>query len=92
MSNKIDESFLTNFARNMAVYVAAKAVSSNSDKIKNALGLSGSDTESDAAIRDLEKAQKKLAKSFEKRLKNMDPERREKVLKKAKNIRKMAGL
>ena len=34
MSNKIDESFLSNFARNMAVYVAAKAVSSNSDKIK----------------------------------------------------------
>lgn len=92
MSNKIDESFLSNFARNMAVYVAAKAVSSNSDKIKKALGFSDSDPESDAAIRDLEKAQSKLQRSFEKRLKNMDPERREKVLKKAKNIRKMAGL
>ena len=76
----------------MAVYVAAKAASSNSDKIKKALGFSDSDPESDAAIRDLEKAQAKLQKSFEKRLKNMDPERREKVLKKAKNIRKMAGL
>tara|TARA_B100000902_G_scaffold166538_1_gene161374 strand:+ start:1020 stop:1298 length:279 start_codon:yes stop_codon:yes gene_type:complete len=92
MSKKIDESFLTNFARNMAVYVAAKAVSSNSDKIKNALGLSGSDTESDAAIRDLEKAQKKLAKSFEKRLKNMDPERREKILKKSSAMAKRLGL
>ena len=92
MSNKIDESFLSNLAQNMAVFVAARAAHSNSDKIKKALGFSDSDSESDAAIRDLEKAQAKLQKSFEKRLKNMDPERREKVLKKAKNIRKLAGL
>lgn len=90
MSKKIDESFLSNFARNMAVYVAAKAVSSNSDKIKNALGLSGSDTESDAAMRDLEKAQKKLQKSFEKRLKKMDPKERERILQRGQRIRNIA--
>ena len=43
MSNKIDESFLTNFARNMAVYIAAKAVASNSDKIKKSLGIDDTD-------------------------------------------------
>ena len=90
MSKKIDESFLSNFAQNMAVYVAARAVSSNSNKIKNALGLTSADPESDSAMRDLEKAQNKLAKSFEKRLKKMDPEERDRILKRGQRIRNIA--
>ena len=79
MSNKIDESFLTNFARNMAVYIAAKAVSSNSDKIKKSLGID--DTDASA-----KRAQDKLAKQLKARLEKLPPKERERVLKYNKQI------
>ena len=79
MSNKIDESFLSNFARNMAVYIAAKAVASNSDKIKKSLGID--DTDASA-----KKAQDKLAKQLKARLEKLPPKERERVLKYDKQI------
>ena len=79
MSNKIDESFLTNFARNMAVYITAKAVASNSDKIKKSLGLD--DTDASA-----KRAQDKLAKQLRARLEKLPPKERERVLKLKKQI------
>ena len=81
MSNKIDESFLTNFARNMAVYITAKAVASNSDKIKKSLGID--DTATDASAK---KAQDKLAKQLKARLEKLPPKERERVLKYNKQI------
>ena len=79
MSKKIDESFLSNFARNMAVYIAAKAVSSNSDKIKKSLGID--DTDASA-----KRAQDKLAKQLKARLEKLPPKERERVLKYNKQI------
>ena len=79
MSKKIDESFLSNFARNMAVYIAAKAVSSNSDKIKKSLGLD--DTDASA-----KRVQDKLAKQLRARLEKLPPKERERVLKLKKQI------
>ena len=79
MSNKIDESFLTNFAKNMAVYITAKAVASNSDKIKKSLGID--DTDASA-----KKAQDKLAKQLKAKIEKLPPEQRERVLKYNKQI------
>ena len=79
MSNKIDESFLDNFAKNMAVFIAARAVATNSDKIKKSLGIG--DTESST-----KKAQDKLAKQLKARLEKLPPKRRERVLRYNKQI------
>ena len=79
MSNKIDESFLTNFAKNMAVYIPAKAVASNSDKIKKSLGID--DTDASA-----KKAQDTLAKQLKAKIEKLPPEQRERVLKYNKQI------
>ncbi len=79
MSNKIDESFLTNFAKNMAVFMTARAVSSNSDKIKKSLGID--DTDASA-----KKAQDKLAKQLKARLEKLPPKEQERVLKYNKQI------
>ena len=43
-------------------------------------------------MRDLKKAQDKLAKQFEKKLKKMDPEKRDRILKRGEKIRKIAGM
>lgn len=71
MSKKIDESFLSNFATNMAIFVTAKVVSGNSDKAKKALGI-----DSDDSLASAKKAQDRLAKSFQKRLEKLSPEKR----------------
>lgn len=90
MSKKINE--ISNLAKTFAIYVATRAALSNSDKIKKALGFKDTDPASDAAMRDLKKAQDKLAKQFEKKLKNMDPEKRDRILKRGEKIRKIAGM
>ena len=79
MSNKIDESFLDSFAKNLAVFIAARAAATNSDKIKKALGID--DTEASA-----KKAQDKLAKQLRARLEKLPPKERERVLKLKKQI------
>jgi len=63
----------------MAVYIAAKAVASNSDKIKKSLGID--DTDASA-----KKAQDKLAKQLKARLEKLPPKERERVLKYNKQI------
>lgn len=90
MSKKINE--ISNLAKTFAIYVATRAALSNSDKIKKALGFKDADPASDAAMRDLKKAQDKLAKQFEKKLKKMDPEKRDRILKRGEKIRKIAGM
>jgi hypothetical protein len=91
MSRKIDEGMLSAFAGNMAAYIAGRALASNSDKIKKAIGLDTDDFDDiDSEIAALEKQEKKLQTAIEKRIADMSPERRAKFIaiqKKTGNIK-----
>ena len=87
MSKKIDESFLKAFAGNMAAYIAGRALASNGDKIKQALGINSQEFDDvDAEMEAVKKAQDKLSKKLEKRLQELPPERQANILKMQKKL------
>ena len=87
MSKKIDESFLTAFAKNMAAYVAGRALASNTDKIKQALGIDSKEFDNvDDEMAAVRKAQDKLSQALEKRLQGLPPERQADILKMQKKL------
>ena len=89
MSKKIDESFLKAFAGNMAAYVAGRALASNSDKIKQALGIDSQEFDDvDDEIAAVKKAEEKLQQSLEKKMQGLSPERQAHLMK----MRKKLGL
>ena len=76
MSKKIDESFLTAFAKNMAAYVAGRALASNTDKIKQALGIDSKEFDDvDSEMAAVRKAQEKLSDKLEKRMQSLPPKK-----------------
>jgi|TARA_B100001094_G_scaffold331288_1_gene399097 hypothetical protein len=89
MSKEINE--ISNLAKTIAAYIGTRAVLSNSDKIKKALGFKDKDAASDAAIRDLGKAMDKVEKSIERRLNKMDPEKRADIERRSDNLKQMTA-
>jgi len=76
MSKKIDESFLTAFAGNMAAYVAGRALAANGDKIKQALGIDSKEfNDVNDEMEAVRKAELKLQKAFEKKIATLPPDR-----------------
>ena len=87
MSKKIDESFLKAFAGNMAAYVAGRALASNGDRIKQALGIDSKEFDDvDAEMAAVKKAQDRLSQKLEKRLQGLPPERQADILKMQKKL------
>jgi len=90
MSKKIDESFLTAFAKNMAAYVAGRALASNTDKIKQALGIDSKEFDDvDDEIAAVKKAEEKLQQAFEKRLQKLPPDDQKDILDRIKRMKGM---
>ena len=88
MSKKIDESFLKAFAGNMAAYVAGRALASNSDKIKQALGIDTQEFDDvDDEMAAVKQAEEKLQQSLEKRLQSLPPDEQKKIIDRAKRIK-----
>ena len=88
MSKKIDESFLKAFAGNMAAYVAGRALASNSDKIKQALGIDTQEFDDvDDEIAAVKQAEEKLQQALEKHLQTLPPDRQKRVLDRAKRLK-----
>ena len=88
MSKKIDESFLKAFAGNMAAYVAGRALASNTDKIKSALGIDSQEFDDiDDEMAAVRKAQDRLSKALEQRLQGLPPDRQKRVLDRAKRLK-----
>ena len=76
MSKKIDESFLKAFAGNMAAYVAGRALASNGDRIKQALGIDSKEfNDVNDEMEAVRKAELKLQKAFEKKIATLPPDR-----------------
>ena len=73
MSKKIDESFLKAFAGNMAAYVAGRALASNGDRIKQALGIDSQEFDDvDDEIAAVKQAEEKLQQALEKHLQTFE--------------------
>lgn len=90
MSKKIDESFLKAFAGNMAAYVAGRALASNTDKIKQALGIDSKEFDDvDDEIAAVKKAEEKLQQAFEKRLQKLPPDDQKDILDRIKRMKGM---
>lgn len=88
MSKKIDESFLKAFAGNMAAYVAGRALASNTDKIKSALGIDSQEFDDvDDEIEAVKQAEEELRKALEQRLQGLPPDRQKRVLDRAKRLK-----
>jgi hypothetical protein len=82
MSKKIDESFFTQFAGNIAAAIAGKALATNGDKIKQALGIDSKEFDDiDDEIEAVRKAEVKLAKELEKKLAVMPPDKQKRMIK-----------
>ena len=90
MSKKIDESFLKAFAGNMAAYVAGRALASNGDRIKQALGIDSKEFDDvDDEIAAVKKAEEKLQQAFEKRLQKLPPDDQKDILDRIKRMKGM---
>jgi hypothetical protein len=87
MSKKIDESFFTQFAGNMAAAIAGRALATNGDKIKQALGIDSEEFDDiDDEIAAVRKAEVRLQKELEKKLAGMPPDKQKRALKLAKTM------
>ena len=85
MSKKIDESFLKAFAGNIAAYLAGRALASNSDKIKQALGIDTQEFDDvDDEMAAVKQAEEKLQQALEKRLQSLPPDEQKKIIDRAK--------
>ncbi len=87
MSKKIDESFFTQFAGNIAAAIAGKALATNGDKIKQALGIDSKEFDDiDDEIEAVRKAEVKLAKELEKKLAAMPPDKQKEYIARMKRL------
>jgi hypothetical protein len=88
MSKKIDESFLKAFAGNMAAYVAGRALASNTDKIKSALGIDSQEFDDiDDEMAAVRKAQDRLSKALEKKIQSLPPDEQKDITDMVKRLK-----
>jgi len=71
-------SFLKAFGKNMAAYVAGRALAANEDKIKQALGIDSKELSEEQRAR-IKKAQEKLSDKLDKRMQALPPEKQAEI-------------